>query len=130
MNSDEAREAFQNDVRKTLSCSLMKASAGNLVRRAHLMMATDELDSVVRELTNNRVRVIVLDEFREEGVELTINLEGRTQEDLKYTILFAKVVSRNPVQSIEQLREQFLKLSKDPGSVFVRALEWFMRNVT
>jgi hypothetical protein len=94
------------------------------------MMATDELDSVVRELTNNRVRVIVLDEFREEGVELTINLEGRTQEDLKYTILFAKVVSRNPVQSIEQLREQFLKLSKDPGSVFVRALEWFMRNVT
>jgi hypothetical protein len=94
------------------------------------MMATDELDSVVRELTNNRVRVIVLDEFREEGVELTINLEGRTQEDLKYTILFAKVVSRNPAQSIEQLREQFLKLSKDPGSVFVRALEWFMRNVT
>lgn len=129
MNSDEAREAFQNDVRKTLSCSLMKASTG-LASRAHLMMATDELDSVVRELTNNRVRVIVLDEFREEGVELTINLEGRTQEDLKYTILFAKVVSRNPAQSIEQLREQFLKLSKDPGSVFVRALEWFMRNVT
>jgi len=104
----------------------MAEASSNLAERAHLMMVIDELDSVVRELTNGRVRVIILDEFREEDVELTINLEGRTFEDFKYVIPFARVGS-SPSNTVEEIRKQFLELAKSPESVFVRALEWFTR---